>query len=210
MKTKGPDSNYSGFNRRGDNRNLRFPLCDASSLAPPRNFAYEKVDICTYVHLSSHRKLYKCPMAMDVHEISYDDLLKSPAGGECSDPLKALFDCLEAKGRVDMAAIAESLGLSLPKTAAALKVAVYPDPAAYREEDPYGCYVLSSEYLSGNIAEKLKEAKAAAMKNPALFGDNVKALEGLLPRTLRYEEIYVTLGSPWVPSAAIEDRRISR
>ena len=205
MKTKGPDSNYSGFNRRGDNRNLRFPLCDASSLAPPRNFAYEKVDICTYVHLSSHRKLYKCPMAMDVHEISYDDLLKSPAGGECSDPLKALFDCLEAKGRVDMAAIAESLGLSLPKTAAALKVAVYPDPAAYREEDPYGCYVLSSEYLSGNIAEKLKEAKAAAMKNPALFGDNVKALEGLLPRTLRYEEIYVTLGSPWVPSAAIEE-----
>ncbi len=64
-------------------------------------------------------------------------------------------------------------------------------------------FVLAEEYLSGNVREKLAEAKAAAAENP-IYGANVTALEQVQPQDLSAAEISVRLGSTWVPEADIE------
>ena len=53
--------------------------------------------------------------------------------------------------------------------------------------------------------QKWKEAKKANKKYNGYFKDNVKAIESVLPPTVATEDIYITLGSPWVPSDVIDD-----
>ena len=45
-------------------------------------------------------------------------------------------------------------------------------------------YVTADEYLSGNVREKLREARRAAQED-ARFADNVTALEGAQPQPIR-------------------------
>ena len=65
-------------------------------------------------------------------------------------------------------------------------------------------YLMADEYLSGNVREKLKEAKWKAEADPA-FADNVEALEKVQPEDLSAAEIGVRLGSTWIPQEDIQD-----
>lgn len=58
-------------------------------------------------------------------------------------------------------------------------------------------YEISSVYLSGNIREKLAEARQSAENDPR-FESNVKHLEQAMPEPLGPESISVRLGSTWV------------
>lgn len=53
---------------------------------------------------------------------------------------------------------------------------IYLNPALANENNPNAGYETADEYLSGNVRDKLRVAKAAATDNPA-FGINVEALE---------------------------------
>lgn len=69
--------------------------------------------------------------------------------------------------------------------------------------DPdYNKWVHRSQYLAGNILEKLETAKQAAELNPA-FEANVEALEDAMPEPVLAEEIKVRLGSGWVPTEIV-------
>lgn len=59
-------------------------------------------------------------------------------------------------------------------------------------------YVTADEYLSGNIRDKLKEAKLAAALDSA-YEVNVNALEKVLPSPLSASEIDVRIGATWIP-----------
>ena len=56
------------------------------------------------------------------------------------------------------------------------------------------CYETASNYLSGYVKEKLKEAKLAAEKDDS-FNINVNALEKVQPKDIPYYDIFVQLGS---------------
>ena len=58
-------------------------------------------------------------------------------------------------------------------------------------------YVTADEYLSGNVRQKLREARAAADVSP-VFVPNVQALEKAQPKDLEASEIDVRLGATWV------------
>ena len=64
-------------------------------------------------------------------------------------------------------------------------------------------FVLAEEYLSGNVREKLREARAAAEQQP-IYQPNVTALEQVQPEDLSPAEISVRLGSTWVPESDIQ------
>ena len=64
-------------------------------------------------------------------------------------------------------------------------------------------FVLAEEYLSGNVREKLREAKAAAEQHP-IYQPNVTALERGAAGGLKPAEISVRLGSTWVPESDIQ------
>lgn len=74
---------------------------------------------------------------------------------------------------------------------------------AYR--DPItGALVDRDTYLSGNVREKLEEARAAAENNPH-YQKNVEDLMGVQPETIRFGDISYRLGTPWIPVEYIND-----
>ncbi len=74
---------------------------------------------------------------------------------------------------------------------------------AYR--DPVtGNIIDKSEYLSGNVKDKLVEARAALEDHPE-FQKNVDDLEAVQPERIPYGEISYRLGTTWIPSEFINN-----
>lgn len=59
-------------------------------------------------------------------------------------------------------------------------------------------YVSEDEYLSGNVRQKLREARLAAQSEP-VYESNVEALLKVQPKDLTASEISVRLGTTWIP-----------
>lgn len=93
---------------------------------------------------------------------------------------------------------------------------IYLDPTEYNENSLTLGWKTADEYLSGNVRDKLRIAKAYAEEkngitissgtsipletlNPAdLFGANVEALQKVQPRDLDASEIDVRIGTTWI------------
>lgn len=65
-------------------------------------------------------------------------------------------------------------------------------------------FVSEDEYLSGNVRQKLREARLAAQSNP-VYESNVEALLKVQPKDLTASEISVRLGTTWIPTSDIEE-----
>lgn len=116
----------------------------------------------------------------------------------------ALAACLATLGRVDIEYISSVTGEDYKAVICALKGAIYQNPEAW-EECFYKGWETSDEYLSGNLIRKLKSARAANKEYNGYFEENIAALEKALPPSVSAEDIYVTLGSPWVPADIIDE-----
>ena len=75
-----------------------------------------------------------------------------------------------------------------------------PEPAG---SDGRSKYVTADEYLSGNVRQKLRQARAWADSDSS-FQVNVKALEGVQPQDLSASEIDVRLGATWIDKKYIQ------
>lgn len=116
----------------------------------------------------------------------------------------ALVKSLTTLGKVDIEFIASVTGSDYKTVITALKGSIYQNPLTWNECFYQG-WETADEYLSGNLMQKWKNAKKANRKYNGYFKDNVKAIESVLPPTVATEDIYITLGSPWVPSDIIDD-----
>ena len=81
---------------------------------------------------------------------------------------------------------------------------IFLNPSAYTPNNPNAGWEAADEYLSGNVRDKLRVAKAM-MENPelseeekALFTINVSALEQVQPKDLDASEIDVRIGTTWI------------
>ncbi len=74
---------------------------------------------------------------------------------------------------------------------------IYLNPALANENNPNAGYETADEYLSGNVRDKLRVAKAASAENPA-FGINVEALEKVQPEWIEASDIDVRIGTTWI------------
>ena len=79
-----------------------------------------------------------------------------------------------------------------------LKGIIFLNPQKYLEHDKNQGWETADEYLSGNVRDKLRLAKASAGEHPELFGDNVAALEQVQPQDLDAGEIDVRIGTTWI------------
>ncbi len=79
-----------------------------------------------------------------------------------------------------------------------LKGIIFLNPLKYLEHDKNRGWETADEYLSGNVRDKLRLAKAAASEHPELFGENVAALEQVQPQDLDAGEIDVRIGTTWI------------
>ena len=115
-----------------------------------------------------------------------------------------LIICLNKLGRVDIEYISSITGESYKDVICKLKGSIYQNPILW-EECFYKGWETADEYLSGNIRKKLEIAKEANKEYDGYFGDNVEALETVMPGRIKASDIYVTLGSPWIPVGVIAD-----
>ena len=107
-------------------------------------------------------------------------------------------------GRVDIEYIASVSDRSLKEVIEELQGAIYQNPETW-EECFYRGWETAEAYLSGNILRKWAVAMAADTKYHGYFAGNIEALKPLLPKSMATEDIYVTIGSPWIPADVIDD-----
>lgn len=115
-----------------------------------------------------------------------------------------LMYSLSNLGRVDIEYISSITGEDYKTIICALKGSIYQNPETWGECF-YKGWETSEEYLSGNMIRKWKAAKETDKEYNGYFAENIKAIEKVIPPTVATNDIYITLGSPWVPADIIDD-----
>lgn len=110
---------------------------------------------------------------------------------------EALAVSLSEKGEVDLQYMAGLCAMTEDDVIEELKGVIYRIPEAGNPQSRK--YVTADEYLSGNVRNKLTEAKLAAASDKE-FEENVTALEKVIPEWLDASRIAIRLGSVWVPA----------
>ncbi len=116
----------------------------------------------------------------------------------------ALVMSLTTLGRVDIEYISSITGVEYKTVICTLKGSIYQNPDTWGECF-YKGWETAEEYLSGNLMRKWNAASKANDKYNGYFADNLKAIEKVLPPAVATKDIYITLGSPWVPADVIDD-----
>lgn len=75
---------------------------------------------------------------------------------------------------------------------------IFLNPSLYNENNPNAGWETADEYLSGNVRDKLRIAKAMANDEPEKFSGNVVALEKIQPVDLKASDIDVRIGTTWI------------
>ena len=114
---------------------------------------------------------------------------------------EALSLSLSEKASVDMDYMCSLTGKSAEEIEGELSGVIFrlPDVAGGEPK-----FVSEDEYLSGNVREKLKEAKLAALTSE-VYQSNVEALEKVQPKDLTASEISVRLGATWIPVSDVAE-----
>ena len=116
----------------------------------------------------------------------------------------ALIMSLNTLGKVDIEYISSVTGADYKTVISTLKGSIYQNPLTWNECFYQG-WETAEEYLSGNLMRKWNAVKKANEEYNGYFSDNIKAIEKVLPPTVATKDIYITLGSPWVPADIIDD-----
>ena len=141
-------------------------------------------------------------LPLDYENVFGDDARAKNVNVESvSDGLVASLNVL---GKVDIEFIAEITSKTNKEVIEALKGSIYQNPNAWGECF-YKGWETADEYLSGNLLKKWQVAWCANKKYNGYFKKNLEALGGILPKSVASEDIFITLGSPWVPTYIIDD-----
>ena len=109
----------------------------------------------------------------------------------------ALAVSIGERARADLGFMAGLTGKSEEEIVQELRGVIFRIPGTEQ-------YVTADEYLSGNVRQKLRDARAAAQADAA-FGVNVSALEAAQPKDLEASDIDVRLGATWISQEYVQD-----
>lgn len=115
--------------------------------------------------------------------------------------LEALQVSMDRLGKVDILYMSQLTDTTPEKVIADLGDEIFRDPAKVKNNDPYSGYTESSEYLSGNIRDKLRIARDHAEHIDSSYNKNVEALMKVVPKDLEASEISVRIGANWIDVA---------
>ena len=108
---------------------------------------------------------------------------------------EALVVSIGERARVDLPFMSQLTGKPETELIDDLQGVIFKDPQA--AGDPLSGWQTADEYLSGNVRRKLRVARQAAQRDPALL-TNVTALEAVQPKDLEASEIEVRIGATWI------------
>lgn len=112
---------------------------------------------------------------------------------------EALAVSMGEKAYVDMEYMCSLTGKTEEEIYQELKGIIFLNPMYGYGGSTEQKYLMADEYLSGNVREKLAWAKKSAEVYPEDYKINVEALEKVQPKDLTASEIFVQLGTTWLP-----------
>ena len=115
--------------------------------------------------------------------------------------MDALAVSIGERACVDLHFMAQLTGKFIAELIEELRGVIFKDPG--KGSDPLEGWQTADEYLSGNVRQKLLEAKSAAERDPA-YQANVDALTAAQPKDLDASEIEVRLGATWIDKKYIQ------
>lgn len=110
---------------------------------------------------------------------------------------EALVVSLAEHGGIDLAYMQQLSGKTQEELVKDLSGLMFRVPGMGTEEDPV--YQTAEECLSGNVRQKLEQARQAAALDP-VYRANADALAAVQPKELTASEINVHLGTTWIPA----------
>jgi N12 class adenine-specific DNA methylase/adenine-specific DNA methylase len=117
---------------------------------------------------------------------------------------EALAVSMGEKAAVDMDYMCALTGKTEQEIFADLKGVIFLNPLYGYGSISEPKYLMADEYLSGNVREKLALVRKSAELYPEDYTANVEALEKVQPKDLTASEIFVQLGSTWVPEEIVQ------
>lgn len=114
---------------------------------------------------------------------------------------EALQVSMDRLGKVNILYMSQLTDTTPEKVITDLADEIFRDPAKVKDNDPYSGYTESSEYLSGNIRDKLRIARNYAEHIDSSYSKNVNALLKVVPKDLDASEISVRIGANWIDIA---------
>ena len=116
---------------------------------------------------------------------------------------EALAVSIGEKAKIDMDYMVKLTGKSEPVIYDELRGVIFLNPQ-HNDDEKKEKYITADEYLSGNVREKLMQAKKYAELYPDDYTINVESLEKVQPEDLSASEISVRLGATWLPTEDIQ------
>ena len=117
---------------------------------------------------------------------------------------RALVMSLRRHADVDIHYISELAGVDKDTVIEELKGVIYQNPEKWGG-NVYEGWELSNEYISGNLFDKHKKARAASALHSKRFDANVKALETYMNLAIYFDDVSLYPGIPFIPSEVIDD-----
>jgi N12 class adenine-specific DNA methylase len=117
---------------------------------------------------------------------------------KADNPKDAMLITLAEKGRLDFDHMTQLTGKPAEEMQSELRA------QGLIFHDPDGHWETTDMYLSGNVRDKLRAAEDAAETNSE-FAPNVEALRAVIPKDIPPSQIYVRLGSSWLPTEVVKD-----
>ena len=146
--------------------------------------------------LERYDKESECWQASD---IMHKRMVGSVPTQEVRNASDAMSVVMNETGTLDFERMGEMLG----RTAAEVHEELANEQLIFRS--PNGeSWIPATEYLSGNVREKLRQARVAASSDTA-YRRHVEALEKVQPTKVRAEDISTPLGAPWIPADVINE-----
>ncbi len=114
-------------------------------------------------------------------------------------PQEAMYVAIDTLGKLDIGYMSKLCGKEPLEVIDVLKAdnLIYLNPYKAKSENDLEGWEEASEYLSGNVRIKLKDAENAAKDNPE-FSRNVAALQAVIPKRIEAGEITARIGVHWV------------
>lgn len=114
-------------------------------------------------------------------------------------PQEAMQVSIDTRGKMDIPYMAQLCGQEPQTVVDVLKAdnLIYLNPLHASEDNSIEGWEEASEYLSGNVREKLRTAELYAQDNPE-YQRNVAALTSVLPKKLEAGDISARIGVSWV------------
>lgn len=123
--------------------------------------------------------------------------------GEIISISEALVMSLRKHMDVDIHFISEVTGKDKDTVISLLKGVIYQNPETWNG-NIYEGWELSSEYISGNLFDKHKKAKAASALHSNRFDENVKVLESYMSLAVYFDDVRLVPGMSFIPLEIID------